>query len=107
MTDKLRPRRKLNLNTPAKPEQPPAVNPALRDAVLKVLDEQLAKNQPRELRTTLERLVGLGYSREGARELLAHVLVSEIFAVMTRGERYDQARYLAALDRLPTLPGEE
>jgi hypothetical protein len=106
MTDRIRPRRKLGLKTPTKPEAPPAVNPALRDAVLKLLDEQLAKNEPRELRTTLERLVGLGYTRESARELLAHVVVSEIFEVMARGERYDRVRYLAALERLPRMPGE-
>ncbi len=102
----MRPRRKLSLKTPVTPELPPAVNPALREAVLKHLDEQLAKNEPRELRTTLERLVGLGYSRESARELLAHVIISEIFDVMARGERYDRMRYLAALERLPIMPGE-
>jgi hypothetical protein len=108
MPDRIRPRRKLNLKTPtpASTEVPPAVNPALREAVLKHLDEQLAKNERRELHTTLERLVGLGYSRESAREMLAHVVVSEIFAVMSRGERYDRDRYLAALERLPELPDE-
>jgi hypothetical protein len=40
------------------------------------------------------------------RQLLAHVVVYEIFAVMARGESYDAARFIAALHRLPALPDE-
>jgi hypothetical protein len=38
--------------------------------------------------------------------LLAHVVVREIFTVMSRGERYDAARFVAALRRLPALPDD-
>ena len=44
-----------------------------------------------------------GYTPEGARQLLAHV-VYEIFSVMARDEHYDQRRFVAALQRLPSLP---
>ncbi|MFL5800159.1 MAG: hypothetical protein ACJ8CR_00150 [Roseiflexaceae bacterium] len=60
-----------------------------------------------ETRQTFDRLVAAGYTPEGARQLLAHVVVREIFAVLARGERYNQARFVAALHRLPTLPDAE
>ena len=68
------------------------------------MDAQLRDGKPPETRATLERLVAAGYTPEGARQLIAHVVISEVFGVMARGERYDEARFLAALRRLPTLP---
>lgn len=84
--------------------QPQATNPALRAAILEVVDNQLRDGTPPEARQTLERLVQMGYTREGARELIATAVVTEIFEVMQAQQPYDQARYLAALARLPTLP---
>jgi hypothetical protein len=85
---------------------PPETNPQLAAAVLEIVDTQLRDATPPETRQTFERLVAAGYTPEGARQLLAHVVVREIFAVMTRGERYNEARFIAALQRLPALPGE-
>jgi hypothetical protein len=100
MSERIRPRRKRTLRPPP---APPALNPELREAVLALVEDQLAKNDPPEMRQTLERLVGMGYPRASAHELLAHVIVLEMFDVMARGERYDRARYIAALERLPQL----
>jgi hypothetical protein len=75
-----------------------------RAAILEIVDAQLRDSTPPETRQTLDRLVAAGYTPEGARQLLAHVVVREIFTVMARGERYDQARFVAALQRLPSLP---
>jgi hypothetical protein len=104
MTRKRRPRRQ----PPALQRvQPPATNPQLAAAVLAMVDTQLADGAPPETRQTFDRLVTAGYTPEGARQLLAHVVISEIFTVMARGERYDAARFVAALHRLPTLPDSE
>jgi hypothetical protein len=100
-----RPRRKRALRRPEE-GLPPETNPELRDAILAVVDKQLASGNPPETNQTHTRLVLAGYTREGARQLIAHVVVREIFAVMSRGERYDAARYYAALARLPELPDE-
>lgn len=89
---------------PAAP--PPAANPQLAAAVLEIVDTQLREGAPPETRRTFDRLVEAGYSPEGARQLIAHVVVREIFTVMARGERYDMARFVAALERLPALPDE-
>jgi hypothetical protein len=85
--------------------QPPTTSPQLAAAILEIVDTQLREGAPPETRQTFERLIAAGYTPEGARQLLAHVVVSEIFGVMASGEHYDEARFVAALHRLPTLPG--
>ncbi len=86
---------------------PPETNPQLAKAILDIVDTQLRDGTPPETRQTFDRLVAAGYTPEGARQLLAHVVVREIFTVMARGERYDETRFVAALDRLPNLPDSE
>jgi len=68
-----------------------------------IVGTQLRDGTPAETRQTSERRVSEGYTPEGARQLLAHVVVHEIFSVMARGEHYDQRRFVAALQRLPSL----
>ena len=85
---------------------PPAANPQLAAAILEIVDTQLRDRTPPETHETFDRLIGMGYTPEGARQLLAHVVVREIFTVMARGERYDAARFVAALRRLPALPDD-
>jgi hypothetical protein len=104
MTRKRRPQRRASAPLPQ--HLPPAANPQLAAAILEIVDTQLRDRTPAETHATFERLIGLGYTPEGARQLLAHVVVSEIFTVMARGESYDAARFVAALRRLPALPDE-
>jgi hypothetical protein len=103
MTHKRRPRRH---NAPLPQHLPPAANPQLAAAILEIVDTQLRDRMPPETRETFDRLIALGYMPEGARQLLAHVVVREIFTVMARGESYDAGRFVAALRRLPTLPDD-
>ncbi|MBK9714909.1 MAG: hypothetical protein IPO81_26980 [Kouleothrix sp.] len=105
MIRKRRPQRQTAAPDPQR-AQPPATNPRLAAAILEIVDTQLRDGAPPESRQTFDRLVDAGYSPEGARQLLAHVVVSEIFTVMARGEVYDEARFIAALHRLPALPDE-
>ena len=102
MTRKRRPQRRAS--PPLPQHLPPAANPQLAAALLEIVDTQLRDGTPPETRETFDRLIGLGYPPEGARQLLAHVVVREIFTVMSRGESYDAARFVAALRRLPALP---
>ena len=104
MTRKRRPQRRTTIP----PQQlPPAANPQLAATILEIVDTQLRDGTPPETRETFDRLIDLGYTPEGARQLLAHVVVREIFTVMARGERYDAVRFVAALRRLPALPEDE
>ena len=104
MTRKRRPQRH---SMPLPQHLPPAANPQLGAAILEIVDTQLRDRTPPETHATFERLIGLGYTPEGARQLLAHVVVREIFMVMARGESYNAARFVAALHRLPALPDDE
>ena len=103
----MRPKRKQNQKplAPVLP-LPPELNPALAGAVLAAVDKQLASGQPAETRQAFERLIERGYSPEGARQLIGHIVVREVFAVMANGEVYDASRFLAALAQLPDLPTE-
>ncbi|MBC8077739.1 MAG: hypothetical protein H7Y32_16805 [Chloroflexales bacterium] len=100
-------RRPLRKPLPPNAPLPPVANPELRAAILAVVDTQLRTSDPPETMQTLERLSAMGYSPEGARQLIAQAVVSEIFNVMAQGKPYDAARYLAALARLPELPDAE
>ncbi len=79
----------------------PSANPALTEAILAVVDQQLRDNTPPETQHTFDRLVALGYAPQDARRLLGNVVAQEIFAVMQRGETYNEQRYIAALQGLP------
>jgi hypothetical protein len=106
MIRKRRPQRQ-RIAPPSQAMLPPETNPELTTAILDIVDTQLRDGTPPETRQTFDRLVKAGYTPEGARQLLAHVVVREIFTVMKRGEPYDQVRFVAALQRLPTLPDSE
>ena len=82
----------------------PSANPALREAILAVGDQQLWDTMPPEARRTFERLVALGYAPHDARRSIGNVVTQEIFAVMQRAEAYHEQRYIAALQGLPCTP---
>ncbi|HVS39912.1 MAG TPA: hypothetical protein VMS17_30420 [Gemmataceae bacterium] len=83
-----------------------AHSPELRRALLEVVENQLREGAPPEIRTTLERLLSEGVSRDRALELIACVVSSVIFDVLKNGQTYREARYLAGLRALPRLPWE-
>lgn len=103
MTQRRRPLRGRAV-PPPQANEPPSNNPALRAAIFEAVDNQLAMGDPPETRQTLERLVAQGHTREGARQLIACVVTSEIFDVMKQGQPYNAERYKAGLARLPRLP---
>ncbi|MDA1117055.1 MAG: hypothetical protein O2979_03430 [Proteobacteria bacterium] len=78
-----------------------------RAAIEEVIENQIRNNDPPETRQTLDRLVGSGHPRAEAKRLIACALVSELFDVMKSEKPYDNARYLANLNRLPELPWDE
>ncbi len=82
----------------------PETNPVVGAAIMDVVDTQLRDGTPPETRQTLDRLLAAGYPEEEARRLIACAVTSEIFDVLTHKQPYDEARYVAALRRLPTLP---
>ncbi len=68
------------------------------------VDEQLRNDHPPETKQTYNRLRSQGYSDQDARQLIASVVASESFMVITHGEKFDLARYTATLRNLPRMP---
>jgi len=86
--------------------QPPGDRALARGALLEAVENQIRENNPPEATVTLERLMGTGISRDEAVGYIASALVAELHDVLTSGEPYEESRYLAHLNRLPTLPWE-
>ncbi len=81
-------------------------NPRAREALFKVVENQLRDGEPAETRQTLERLVREGHSEDEAKELIALVLSIAIFEVIKYEQEFDEEAYVAALRLLPELPEE-
>jgi len=79
-------------------------NPHLHAAVLEVVENQLAGNNPPETKKTYERLIQEGHSDEDAKMLIGSVIAAEMFYIMKRNEPFDNARFVEALNRLPEIP---
>jgi hypothetical protein len=75
-------------------------NPYLKAAILEVVENQVRDNDPPETRQTLERLLGRGYSRKQATEMIGSAVVEEIWAVMHDHKPFDRARFIAFLEQL-------
>lgn len=74
------------------------------EALVEVVENQIRDNDPLETRTTLERLMSLGESRENAMRYIASVLSIEIFEALKNKTPYSEERYLTNLRNLPELP---
>ena len=98
---KKRQKRSLGTAQPTRISWGPSANPALTEAILTIVDQQMRDQNPPETQRTFARLGTLGYAPEDARHLIGNVVAQEIFAVMQRGEVYNEQRYIAALRGLP------
>jgi hypothetical protein len=78
-------------------------NPGAQAAILEVVENQVANNDPPETRATFQRLVGLGYSEMDAKKLIGCCVACEIYSVMRPGGGFDRERFVAALEQLPDV----
>ena len=82
-------------------------NPVLQAALYEVVDNQIKELNPPQTKQTYERLVAEGNSPQEAKRLIGCVVVSEIFDVLKKSQPYNEARYVAALNRLPKMPWDK
>lgn len=75
-------------------------NPRLRKAVLDVVRNQIRANDPPETKRTLDRLLAAGHSRREAMDMIARVVVEEIWDILKRNEPFDEDRFVKALKAL-------
>jgi len=69
-----------------------------------IIENQLRDDTPPAVREALERLMAGGESRDEAIRYIASAFSVELFEILQAGGRYDEARYVANLRALPTLP---
>ncbi len=72
-----------------------------RKLILGIVDTQIKNNTPPETKATLQRLIAEGHSELQAKEMLARVIVSEIYDIMKNGQTFNEQRFIAALNKLP------
>ncbi len=83
----------------------PSANPALTEAILAVVNQQMRDTTPPETQRTFNRLVALGYAPEDAHRLIGNIVTQEIFAVMQHGDVYHEQRYIVAVHGVPKRAG--
>jgi len=67
-------------------------NPYLRSAIWEVVEKQLASNTPPKTRQTYGRLLYEGRSKNDSKELIARVVVAEIFEILSLREPSNHER---------------
>jgi hypothetical protein len=82
----------------------PKGNPRVTAAILEIVDNQLWENVPPETRQTFRRLLDEGHTAREAKRLIGCVVATEIYDILKHQEPFNQARFVAALHRLPTMP---
>ena len=94
------------LQAPSRQPSTPAPRLKVKAAILDAIENQIRDLVPPETKQTYDRLLTEGYSPDEAKRLLGSALVSELSTAMKTEQPYDQARYVANLNRLPKLPWE-
>ncbi|HEX4966139.1 MAG TPA: hypothetical protein VF173_35350 [Thermoanaerobaculia bacterium] len=79
-------------------------DPVLHAAVMRMVDQKIADNDPPETRETVERLLAAGYSPEYVRRMIGLLIVSELTQGMFDQTPFNQKRFVENLHRLPEIP---
>ena len=82
------------------------VNPRAHIVTHEAIEEQLAANDPPEVRAAYDRLSALGYAAHDIVHALADVLVREIWQVHKDHSAFDRTRYAARVAALPESSAE-
>lgn len=77
------------------------------EAIVEIIENQLRGNTPPEVRQTLNRLMGMGETRENAIRYIARALSIELFHIFNNNAEFNESRYKANLNALPKLPDEQ
>lgn len=72
--------------------------------ILKIVDNQLKDNNPKETKLTLNRLIKDGYSTIDAKKLIAQCLLIELNRAVNLKETFNLKAYTQNLKNLPKEP---
>lgn len=78
--------------------------PDFKDQVDRTFNWMLEKNEPPEVRATLDRLLGLSLREDYARYLVSCVLAAEVIETAENGPTEDWDRLTSRLSTLPETP---
>jgi len=81
-------------------------NPNLGEKIIEGVKEQIAIDDPPEVKETYNRLIADGHPEEEVFKMLACVLTAEMFEVMKHKRVFDLQLYVRRLQDLPKLPWE-
>ena len=79
-------------------------NERLREQIFEIIQNQLKDNNPRETKTTYNRLRNQGFDDWETRQMIGQCLIVELFDALKFGKPYDEARYIENLKALPKEP---
>lgn len=77
------------------------VNYRLKNQMLEIVNNQLRDKDPASVTEAFERLLNLGYSEVESKEMIAAVLLEEMYYILKNQEEYNQERYNEKLSKLP------
>jgi len=80
------------------------INEGLRSEIFKILENQLASNNPAETKITYNRLLSLGHSEFQAKQLIGQCITVEIFDILKHQKPFNKSRYIKNLTQLPKEP---
>ena len=75
-------------------------NEVIRKQILGVLKNQIKMNEPKCVNLTIERLVEEGYSENDAREMVAAILLEEMYLMLKENYKFDEEKYEKKLSGL-------
>jgi hypothetical protein len=78
----------------------PKYNPYLKKAFLTIVNNQLRDNNPPETNETLIRLMQNGHSENEAIELIAGIIASDVYNILSDQKEFDLVKYIEALNNL-------
>ncbi|MCF7708779.1 MAG: hypothetical protein K9N52_07770 [Verrucomicrobia bacterium] len=81
-------------------------DPYLKAAILEVVENQMRNNDPPETNQTYDRLINEGHSEEDAKRLIGCVIALEMIGILKKKKKFDHARFVKALKKLPELPND-
>ena len=76
----------------------------IKGAFMETIDNQLKANDPPFVKTTLDRLLKKGLSRDEAKSLMAGTVAYLMFDMIAFDEPFNEVEYERLLHDLPNLP---
>lgn len=72
----------------------------LKSTILGVVETQLRENDPKATKKAFERLTAKGYSKEEIKEMIAVVILEDIYEMLKHKKPFDEEKFAKKLSKL-------